>query len=177
MSPLYTICLPELSADALAWVESIRRTYDKKACDMVGAHFTLVFGCAAVGALEQIQHVREVAIHIEPIAFQCRRALVSPDGPNGEAYVFLVPDEGLSAIAELHDRLYAGVLAPCLRLDIPFLPHITLAKLDDLQIAHRLCEDINRQSLQIEGILRTLFVGAVEGGEFKVHASIPLGRG
>jgi hypothetical protein len=43
------------------------------------------------------------------------------DDEDETAYVFSVPDEGFSAVSILHDRLYTGILAPFLRLDIPSL--------------------------------------------------------
>jgi hypothetical protein len=39
--------------------------------------------------------------------------------------------QGRSAVVELHDRLYRGVLAPFLRDDIAYDPHLTLARTDD----------------------------------------------
>jgi 2'-5' RNA ligase len=176
VNPLYTICLPDMSEASREWVESLRHLHDRKSAEMLGAHFTLVFGCATVSSQDQIEHVRSVARHFDPIEFHCRRTLPISDEFHGSAHVFLVPEEGHSDIEKLHDHLYGGVLAPCLRQDIPFIPHITLGKFDDLDTAQRQCNEFNRQGLHIAGTLRTLLVGAVEDGRFKLDAAIPLGR-
>ena len=50
------------------------------------------------------------------------------DEDRDTAFVFLVPDEGHARISLLHDRLYRGRLAPYLRLDVPFTPHINITQ-------------------------------------------------
>jgi hypothetical protein len=50
------------------------------------------------------------------------------------SYVFLVPDEGSGALSLLHDRLYSGLLAS-LRIDLPYVPHITIGRCSERQKA------------------------------------------
>ena len=45
-------------------------------------------------------------------------------------HLFLVPNEGCSAFVILHDPLYTGSLTDSLRLDIPFISHLTIAGLE-----------------------------------------------
>jgi 2'-5' RNA ligase len=43
-------------------------------------------------------------------------------------FLFLAASRGAASIAGLHDRLYTRSLQPHLRRDLPFEPHLTLAR-------------------------------------------------
>jgi len=64
-----------------------------------------------------------------------------------------VPDEGGAQIATLHDRLYAGALRPHLRSDIPFVPHMTIGAVQDLQFAERLAKELGVGSRTVRGVV------------------------
>src|SRR5262245_22726723 len=61
-----------------------------------------------------------------------------PTDSDVTADVFLVPDEGNSALSLLHDQLYTGPLVSHLRLDLQYVPHITIGTLSDREKAKRL---------------------------------------
>ena len=67
----------------------------------------------------------------------------------GLFHVFLVPDEGFGAIIRFHDRLHVGPLAECLRPDVPYIPHLTVATTDELNIARRIKASINANDFDI----------------------------
>jgi len=90
------------------------------------------------------------------------------------AYVYLVPDEGLSAISLLHDALYAGVMAPHLQPEPAFTPHITLAAVASTAEAQRIATSLNARGLEIHGTISELRVGSVGESAFVYHASFPL---
>src|SRR5258708_6067240 len=46
-------------------------------------------------------------------------------------FLFLMAARGAASLAALHDRLYTRSLAPHLRRDLPYEPHITLARHDE----------------------------------------------
>ena len=171
--PLYTIAYPQTSASAQAFLEGFRRQHDPQA-DLVAAHFTLVFGCAAIPQADYLAHVSAIARHTPAIHFHCRHAMLYAGGPDGMAYVFLVPDEGHSAMARLHDRLYTGVLAPHLRPEIPYVPHITVAATRDVAAAKALCDGLNQRGIDIAGEVRSLTVGALQGGQLRPVGKHPL---
>jgi hypothetical protein len=75
----------------------------------------------------------------------------------------LVPDEGYSQFVKLHDRLYTGPLAPELRLDLPFIPHITVANSGDPHACKRVAETLNAQDFAIGGQVETLDVVWYDG--------------
>ena len=173
MSTLYTVSYPEVSPEASSFMEQFRRGHDLPYRDVVAAHFTMVFGCKTVELPKYTSHVASVARQSEPISFSCRYAMLGTDDFDETAYVFLVPDEGYSGISLLHDRLYTGVLQPFLRLEVPFIPHITIGTLKDRSAAKALCDELNRSGVCVEGSLRALTIGALENGKLRdlsVHA-------
>lgn len=173
-TPLYTVAYLGVDASAQAFIEGVRRQHYPQV-DLVAPHFTLVFGCSAVPEAAYLAHVAAIARHAQPIRFHCRHAMPHAGGPDAGAYVFLVPDEGNSAIARLHDRLYTGVLAPHLRLEIPYIPHITIASTSDIAAAKALCDGLNQAGVDNAGQLQSLTVGAVRDGRLQAIAQHPLG--
>jgi 2'-5' RNA ligase len=92
------------------------------------------------------------------------------DGGN----VFLVPDEGNSAILQLHDLLYGGPLAHELRLDIPFVPHLTIGRCRSLAEAKALSDALNAEPIRIPGSIREISVVAEADGALAVLSRFPL---
>lgn len=87
-----------------------------------------------------------------------------PPVDGGEySYVFLVPDEGMSSIIRLHDLIYSGDLSSSLRLDIPFVPHITVASSKNLSHCKSLCDRINSERLEIRGEVHELALVIEDG--------------
>ena len=124
---LYSLCYPTLSEDDDEFIRSYRRAHDLPYRDVVDHHFTIVFGISDLDKDAYTRHVRGIATSHPPISFVCRYAMLGNDASNDDYYVFLVQDEGYSAISLLHDRLYSGPLTPFHRLDIPYIPHIGIA--------------------------------------------------
>ncbi len=167
MPTLYTVSYPDVSPEATHFMETFRREHDLLYRDVVAAHFTMVFGCKTVELPDYTEHIAAVASQSKPIHFSCKYAMLGTDDFDDTAYVFLVPDEGYSGISLLHDRLYTGLLTPSLRLDVPFIPHITIGTLKDRSAAKALCDQLNQSGVHVKGSLRTLAIGALEDGKLK----------
>lgn len=123
------------------WVEGIRRDHDPHHA-IIDAHFTHVFPFAYSPTTEVISHAETIAASTDVISFQLSRAAAVRDAVAPRALVFLLPTEGESEIRRLHDRLYSGVLAPMLRADIPFVPHVTVAAFDRIDEAERMASEL-----------------------------------
>ncbi len=123
---------PPLPRFAVAWfpafegiaaIEAFRRKHDPMA-PHVPAHLTLVFPFpTALSPLQVRTHVRQVASHWPPIAVSFRAARL-----HANEFVFLMAARGAASVSALHDRLYTRSLAPHLRRDLPYEPHLTLAR-------------------------------------------------
>ena len=173
MATLYTLAYPSLAgADAEA-IEAIRREHDPQS-GMVRAHFTLVFGCDAVAVDDYARHVRDVSRSTPAVSFDCRYAMLNADARSGLVYVYLVPDEGYSGLSRLHDALYRGPLARHLRMDIPFVPHITLGVFHDKAMARSLCDQLNEHRFAVSGMVNTLSVVQLEPNGIRGLAAFQL---
>lgn len=175
MRTLYALAYPVLSEADSGFIARFRAEHDARHA-LVAPHFTMMFGCSAVGEAEYLQHVAAVAREAAPIGFCCRYAMLGADDHDGKtAYVYLVPDEGYSQLSLLHDRLYTGVMAPHLRLDIPFVPHITIATHAERRVAKELCDALNKRGLHIQGAVEAVTVAALEDGKLNELAPFTLG--
>lgn len=122
-----------------------------------------------------LEHLREQARGVERIPFVCRCATVVKDATNEYTHVFLVPDEGYSAIVKLHDRLYEGPLSPHLRLDIPFIPHIGVANASDPRACKALADELNSEGFEIRGSVDALDAASYKHDRVTTIERVPLG--
>lgn len=123
---LAVIALPRWSdpADG-ARVQALRQLHDPQAT-LVPPHVTLVFPTEADS--DAVAAEVAAAAAITP-ALPLRFTAIAPyaDPLSGDTYAFLLPEDG-AAVTRLHDRLYAGVLAPRLCPAIPYSPHLTVGR-------------------------------------------------
>lgn len=166
MTTFYTVAYPFLDERDRSWIESFRAVHDAQKQQTIAAHFTLVFGHNASSHVEYLNHTESIVGVTPSISFCFRYAMLCADLHSEAAYVFLVPDEGYAAISKLHDRLYTSALASSLRLDFPYIPHITIAVKPTRNEAKQLCDMLNQQHLEISGIINTVSVGAIKDGVF-----------
>jgi 2'-5' RNA ligase len=169
---IFTLAMPRWSADAQAAVQQFRRAHDPQ-FERVEPHFTLVFG-AALEAEPCIAHVRAVARRAAPIPFGLSHAMLYYTG-DGPAHVFLVASDGAARLTHLYRQLYGGPLASSLRLDKPFIPHITIAAVENPAAALRIADDWNAQDISLSGEIDTLTVGKITDGRFAALATSRLG--
>ena len=161
----------------MEFIGRFRDQHDLPYRDVVGAHFTLVFGHETADEAAYLKHVETIAAGHSAADFHCRYAMLGDDATDDTAYVFLVPDEGYSSISLLHDALYTGLLADHLRLDVAYVPHITIGTLEEGRIAKRLCDELNEQGVDIRGRLDCVTVGALVGGKLEDVATFVLAGG
>jgi 2'-5' RNA ligase len=168
------LAFPDIDAPTLATWRSFRAANSPAAKVAVDLHFTLAFACSAVPEADYLAHVSAVAKACAVVPFCLKYAMLGADDEDERAYVFLVPDEGFAGISRLHDRLYTGPLQNHLRLDLPYVPHITVGVTTDRARAKALCDALNAQGVLVHGTIRALTVGAVVAGAFQTRAVLPL---
>ena len=170
---LLVLAYPELKPEDWAWIEGIRAEHHPRRAT-VAAHFTLVFPVRDLAPDAFVADVTRQAAGCAPIPFVLRWALPFKDVTGEGTDVFLVPEEGVSALARLHDRLYAGALAPRLRLDIPTIPHLTVAHSADPHACKHLADALNACPLAISGSITALDLVAADARAVRTIARLPL---
>lgn len=153
------VAYPSISKKDYDWIEKIRAHHDIY-YGLVKPHFTVVFR-SSIRETEFVQHIKEQASAIRKLIFALRCALVVEDVAGDVNQVFLVPDKGFSDIVKLHDRLYTGILAPELRLDIPFYPHISVGNYSDPLVCKQLADELNRRDFTIDGTVSSLDIVSI----------------
>lgn len=171
----YVLAYLDISATDRRFIDAFRERHDLPYKDVVAPHFTLVFGLTSCPEPELLAHVEEVCQRSDGIDFDCRYAMLGADHASDIAHVFLVPDQGYGAISRLHDALYTGPLAGNLRLDIPFIPHITIGTLEDRVEAKRLCDGLNARPVSIRGRIDAVSVVRLQEGRIHDIATVDLG--
>jgi 2'-5' RNA ligase len=157
MSTLYAAVFPRLD---VPWIAEFRNQHDPLA-SLIAPHVTLVFPTDRLDA-EHFQGAIQIAASTStPFQAIFRSTILILE--ENSARIFLVPDEGFSRIVELHDRVYAGELTSSLRLDVPFIPHITLGSHLDLKTAKELVDGLNASPFEVCTAIDHIQVVAVEG--------------
>jgi 2'-5' RNA ligase len=174
MRNLLVINYPTISDDDFAWIQDLRQQYDELNYLTIAPHFTLVFPIIDIDQEQLVSHVKQLTRCIQPFEFAIRCAVLGNDAFSEYTHVFLVPDEGYSNIVKLHDRLYAGVIASELRLDIPFIPHIGIANSLDARRCKQLVDRLNSQQFEIRGRFDGLDVIWSEGNRVGTIESVNL---
>ena len=172
---LLVIAYPRMAAADFAWIQAIRARHDERYFRLVAPHVTLVFPVGGMAQDVLVEHIRRQAAGRKPITFVARCAIVVEDDSKKFSHVFLVPDEGFSEIVRLHDRLYTGVLAPSLRLDITFIPHLGVGNSTDARACKALADELNAQDFRLSGLIDTLDVVCYEHDKVETVAQIALG--
>lgn len=171
---LVVLSYPKISPEDLRWIEGIRAEHDEIYYGVVDLHFTLVFPSFGMDPTAFVRHVEGQAEGQGRIPFALRCAVVVDDAFSEYFHTFLVPDEGYRGTVKLHDRFYRGPLAPELRLDIPYIPHVGVGNSLDPTLCKELADDLNGQDFVVEGEIDALDVARYEGGTVTTIKQIPL---
>jgi hypothetical protein len=173
MESLEVIARPHFDAADLAWLTDIR---SRRAGNRGAPYFTLVFSGADMEPRAFVEAVRANAAGLPRIRFRLRSALVVPERTVGRFHVFLIPDEGFAAIVRLHEALHRGPIEAALRLEQPYLPHITVATCETHAQARKVAAGLNNGDLDISGYIDTLEVERRTGEVIRRIAEVPLAR-
>jgi len=152
---LHVVACPELNAGDYERIQEYRRRFNSL-YTIIEPHFTLVFSVPDMELAVFCDEIAKQAQGIEVINFCLRCATINKDAISCNYDAFLVPDEGNSRILRLHDRLYSSTLERHHRLDIPYVPHISIANSPDAVAIKRIVDEWNSQPFEIQGRISTL---------------------
>jgi hypothetical protein len=171
MGTLEVVAKPVFAKSDAEWLIKARAEYAHSPGPPV---FTLVFPGAGFSVQDVLTHVAATCAVTSPIKFCLRSAVIVPEHGSGRFHVFLAPDEGFGAIIRLHDRLHVGPLAGCLRPEVPYIPHLTIASTSGFGAARRIKAKLNGYDLGIDGRIDALEVNERSEGAVKCITKIPL---
>lgn len=166
---LYVVAWPTLSEGDDAALRRLRAQYHPTEADLIGPHFTLVFGAPDArrrelqGTLERIEQRPFWFVLDRIVRFDCRP-------PDRSAYLYAVPAEGSAELAALHDLLNPDCS------DEPFEPHVTLGLFPRAVEAEQVARIVERSLLPMHGRIEEICLVRLEGAELETVAQVQLRR-
>jgi 2'-5' RNA ligase len=166
---LYVVAWPILAEADETALRRLRAQYHPREADLIGPHFTLVFGVAPSEETRLRRGLDGVAVR-RPFWFvleQLVRHDMTP--PSRAAYLFAVPADGAAELGELYETLN-------LRQDRQsFQPHITLGLFDHAAQAEQVARIVERQHLPMHGRVEELALLSRDDHGLTTLASVRLG--
>ena len=147
---LYVVAWPVLAEADDTALRRLRAQYHPREADLIGPHFTLVFGTAA-SQEAKLRDALDGLAGRRPFWFVLDR-LVRHDmtPPSRAAYLYAVPADGGAELTSLHDELNPTPGGE------PFEPHITLGLFDRAADAEQVARIVERQHLPMHGRIEEL---------------------
>lgn len=174
----YRAALPQRAIVAFAdprqtLLERFRAGRDPLALQLP-AHVTLVFPFASgLSDLQVIAHMRR-AVRRWPVL----PITLAGVGAYRAEWVHVRVTRGAPAVIELHDRLYRGAVAPFLRREFTYEPHVTIGRAADAAacVAMRAAAEAALAANPLAAVLRELaLVRITARGAVHAVAAVPLG--
>jgi len=139
----------------------LRAQYHPQEADLIGPHFTLVFGAAA----EREEELRTTlqGVSQRPFWFMIERIVRS------DLYLYAEPSDGAAELQALHETFNPAPGSE------PFEPHITLGRFRSAAEAEQVARIVGRQNLPMTGRIEELALLRRAGGVLETVAGIRLG--
>jgi 2'-5' RNA ligase len=153
---LLVLAYPQIEKKDFEWIQSFRAKHDGRYYNLFNPHFTSVFPVFDVSEADFIKHVEMISKKFNEFYFVLRCAQIVKDSFSDYTDVLLIPEEGHRIFVKLHDAFYTNLLEPQLRLDIPFIPHMTIANNLDAVKCKKLADEINSKNIEIVGAVNKL---------------------
>ena len=97
------VAYPEISKTDFEEIQNFRSQHDALYYHLVQPHFTIVFPIDNIPENVFRAEVISKAKTFSKFSFVLRSAVVNKDAFSNQFHIFLVPDEGFSALIKLHD--------------------------------------------------------------------------
>lgn len=158
---LYVVAWPVLSEADDTALRRLRAQYHPVEADLIGPHFTLVFG-APVEA-EAAVRTALAGVARRPFWFMIDRIA------RHDLHLYAEPSDGAAELTELHQALNLA------RDGEPFEPHITLGLFRSPREAEQVARIVERQHLPIRGRIEELALLKRSGDRLDALDSVRLG--
>ena len=157
---LYVVAWPLLAEADDTALRRLRAQYHPNEAELIGPHFTLVFGAAPVreAALRNALN----GLDRRPFWFMIDRIA------RHDLYLYAEPSDGAAELVALYDGLNPAPDSE------PFEPHITLGQFDTPNEAEQIARIVERQHLPIRGRVEELALLRRSGGRLDTLESFRL---
>ncbi|EOS8268546.1 TPA: 2'-5' RNA ligase family protein [Bacillus cereus] len=151
-------------------VESIREKHDPL-FRLIPPHITIVFPFESNISNDELKsHILNLLKGVGKIKIEFANRITSVGN-----YLFLEVEGGKEQIEELHDMLYKGPLAQFLREDIPYIPHVTVGRKENAELAAEVAKDIHSLPEKLQCVIDRISVERIgENGESIIEFEVPL---
>lgn len=171
MKSLEVVALPSFKNHEREWLAKLRAARDP---DKSAPRITFIFPGSQLAPLDFMAEIKKRTEGVHKIRFKLCSAVVVPDPQVQAFHVFLVPDQGCGAMTRLYNQLHADKLAPIMRTDIIYLPHVTVASADDWATAYQFATQLNAKNFSVAGEITELEVHQRNDRTVRTIAKIPL---
>jgi len=167
------IAYPELEKADYDWIQNVRRDHDKRNFSVVRPHISLVFGTDKLDIPALADHPRNCLRDTKRFNVAFSSTKIVEDHSNTFFHLFLIPSEGYDEIDQIHSLLYGGALQSELRVDIPFIPHLSIGNGSEAEMV-ALKQEIDRSGLNIQGMVHELSIVQDEGQHVTDYLKVEL---
>lgn len=157
---LYVVAWPVLAEADEQALRRLRAQYHPKEAELIGPHFTLVFGAPV--EREQALRASLGAIRRRPFWFMVERIV------RFDLYLYAEPADGAAELTELHEALNPVPGSE------PFQPHITLGLFGRAAEAEQVARIVERQHLPIRGRVEELSLLKRDGEKLTTLTTLRL---
>ena len=158
---LYVVAWPVLAEADDTALRRLRAQYHPKEADLIGPHFTLVFGAKAHREAELRSALD--GVRRRPFWFMIDRIA------RHDLYLFAEPSDGAAELTELYEALNPAPGGE------PFEPHITLGLFGTAPDAEQVARIVERQHLPIRGRIEKLALLRRDGDRLETLSTVALG--
>jgi 2'-5' RNA ligase len=167
---LFVVAWPILAEADDTALRRLRAQYHRGEADLIGPHFTLVFGAVPSEEARLRESLADLARH-RPFWFMLDR-LVRHDlaPPSRAAYLFATPADGADELIALYEALN-----PVPGSEV-FEPHITVGLFDHAAAAEQVARIVERRHLPMHGRVEELALLRRDGDALETLLTVRLGR-
>ena len=145
-------------------IHQFRKKYDPQV-DLMAPHITLMFPVPeSVGEDNLVRHLESILWNWQPFLIHVQGVQISSDD-----HLFLMLQKGNANVIRLHHELYTSILVEYRRVDIPFVPHVTLGVfIGDSSNRECVLEEAKQLGIDQRGVLDKLHLVKVNDDRSRI---------
>lgn len=151
---LFVVAEPVLLPEDRARLVNLRAQHHRTEADLIGPHFTLVFGVDPEARDTLAATVERVASSVRPFWIVLHRLRVDAPPRTGRAWLYAEPHDGADELRALHDMLMEAL--PKADGAPAYEPHLTLGMFTNGIDAERVAQIAERQTVPMHGRIESL---------------------